>query len=101
MKIEIYVTTVYRVASYGCDTGFLIVREAYRLGMFAKSLLSKTFGTKEDEVRGNCGKLHSEDLHLLYRSPNTIRVITEQRTVWAGHVERMGERGGAYRDLVG
>jgi hypothetical protein len=30
-----------------------------------------------------------------------IRVIKSRRMRWAGHVERMGERKGAYRILVG
>jgi hypothetical protein len=37
----------------------------------------------------------------LYVSPNIIRVINSRRMRWAGHVERMGEKRGAYRILVG
>jgi hypothetical protein len=37
----------------------------------------------------------------LYSSPNIIRVIKSRRLRWTGNVARMGERSGAYRDLVG
>ena len=40
-------------------------------------------------------KLHNEELNDLYSSPSTVRVMS-----WAGHVARMGERRGMYRDLV-
>jgi hypothetical protein len=40
-------------------------------------------------------KLHNEELHNLYSSPNIIR-----RMRWAAHVARMGKRT-AYRILVG
>jgi hypothetical protein len=33
-------------------------------------------------------------------SPNIIRVIKSRRMRWAEHVERMGQRRGAYRVLV-
>jgi len=33
----------------------------------------------------------------LYSSPNIILVIKARRMGWAGHVARMGDRGGAYR----
>ena len=36
-----------------------------------------------------------------YSSPNIVRVIKSTRMRWAGHVARMGERTGVYRDLVG
>jgi hypothetical protein len=39
-------------------------------------------------------------IYALYSSPNIIRVIKSRRLRWAGHVTRMGERRGAYRDLV-
>jgi len=36
----------------------------------------------------------------MYSSPNIGRVIKSRRMSWAGHVARMGERGGVCRVLV-
>ena len=46
-------------------------------------------------------KLHNEELHDLYCSPNIVQGIISRRMRWAGHVARMGERRGVYRVLVG
>jgi hypothetical protein len=46
-------------------------------------------------------KLHNEELHNLYSSPNIIRMIKSRRMRWAGHVALMGEMWNAYRILVG
>jgi hypothetical protein len=45
--------------------------------------------------------LHSEELHILYSSPNIIRQIKSRRMRWAGLVACMGEERKAYRVLVG
>jgi hypothetical protein len=45
-------------------------------------------------------KLHNEELYGLY-SPNIVRGIKARIMKWAGHVTRMGERGGVYKFLVG
>ena len=37
----------------------------------------------------------------LCSSPNNVRVIKSRRVRWAGHVARIGEERGVYRDLVG
>jgi hypothetical protein len=52
-------------------------------------------------VTGGWRKLHNEELHDLYSSPNIIRIIKSRRMRWAGHVTRMGEKRNAYRLLVG
>jgi hypothetical protein len=44
-------------------------------------------------------KLHNDELHRLYSSPN-VRMI-KSRIRWAGHVARMREGRGVYRVLVG
>jgi hypothetical protein len=61
----------------------------------------RIFGPKTDEVTGDWRKLHNEELHNLYSSPNIIRMITSRRMRWAGHVARMGAKKNAYRILVG
>jgi hypothetical protein len=58
-------------------------------------------GPKRDEVTGEWRKLHSEELHILYSSPNIIRQIKSRRMRWAGHVARMGEQRKLYKVLVG
>jgi hypothetical protein len=45
--------------------------------------------------------LHSEELHILYSSPNIIRQIKSRRMRWAGYVARMGEERNVYKDLLG
>jgi hypothetical protein len=44
---------------------------------------------------GGWRKLHNEELHNLYSSPNKLRMITSRRMRWAWHVTRM-ERRNAY-----
>jgi hypothetical protein len=53
------------------------------------------------EVTRDWRKLHNEELHNLYSSPNIIRMIKSRRMRLAGHVARMGETRNAYRVLVG
>jgi hypothetical protein len=50
---------------------------------------------------GDWRKLHNEELHNLYSSPNIIRMIKSRRMRWGGHVARMGQKRNAYRILVG
>jgi hypothetical protein len=50
---------------------------------------------------GDWRKLHNEELHNLYSSPNTIRMINSRRMRREGNVARMGEKRNPYRILVG
>jgi hypothetical protein len=76
------------------------LREEHRLRVFENRMLRKIFGPKR-EVDGSWRKLHNDELHSLYSSPNIIRVIKSRSMRWAGHVARMGEGRVVYRVLVG
>jgi hypothetical protein len=60
---------------YGCETWTLTLREEHRLRAFENRVLRRIFRPKRDEVTGEGRKLHSEELHNLYSSPNIIRKI--------------------------
>jgi hypothetical protein len=62
--------------------------------------LRRIFGPEREED-GSWSKLHNDELHSLYSSPNTVRVIKSRRMRWLGHVARIGEGRGVYRVLVG
>jgi hypothetical protein len=47
--------------------------------VFENRVLRRVFGPKVDEETGEWRKLHSEELHILYLSPNIIR-----RMRWRG-----------------
>jgi hypothetical protein len=50
-------------------------------------VLRRMFGHKREEVAGGWRRLHNEELHNLYASPDIIRVIQSRRIRLAGHVE--------------
>ena len=67
--------------------------------MQAKGILRRIFRPKRDE-NGEWRRLHNEELHSLYRSPNTIKLIKFRRLRWAGHVARMEESRSAFKILT-
>jgi hypothetical protein len=67
------------VVIYGCETRSLTIRDEHRLRVFENSVLRRIFGQQRDEVTGDWRKLHNEELHNLYSSPNTIRMIKSRR----------------------
>jgi hypothetical protein len=69
--------------------------------VFENGVLRRIFGPQRDDVTGEWRKLHNEELHNLYSSPDIIRQIKSRRMRWAGHVARMGEERKVYDVLVG
>jgi hypothetical protein len=68
--------------------------------VFENRVPRRIFGPRRDEVMGDWRKLHNEELHNLYSSPNIIGMIKSGRIRWVRHVTRMGEKRNAYRMLV-
>jgi hypothetical protein len=80
---------------------FLTLREEHRLRVFENRVLRRIFGPRRDQVAGDWRKLHDEEPHNSYSSPNIIRMIKSRRMRWAGHVAGMGATRNANRILVG
>jgi hypothetical protein len=64
--------------------------EEHRLRISENRVLRRIFGPKREED-GSWRKLHNDELHSLYSSPNIVRVIKSRRSRWAGHVARIRE----------
>jgi hypothetical protein len=90
VKVKTYKRIILPVVLYGCESWSLTLREVHRLGVFENRVLRRIFGQNRHEVTGERRKLHNEELHILYSSPN-IRQIKSRRMKWAGHVAHMGE----------
>jgi len=101
LKIKIYRTIILPVVLYGCETWSLTLQEERKLRVFENKVLRRIFGPRRDEVMGEWGRLHNEEINVLYSSPNIVQVIKSRRMRWAGHVARMDEERGVYRVLVG
>jgi hypothetical protein len=59
--------------------------------VFENRVLRRILGPKRDDVPGEWRKLLSEELHILYSSPDIITQMRSRRMRWAGHVACMRE----------
>jgi hypothetical protein len=86
LKIKIYKTIILPVVLYGCKTWPLTLMEEHRLKVSENRVLQRIFGPRREEVVGGWRRLHSEELHNLYSSPNIIWVIKPRHIRWVGQV---------------
>jgi len=70
------------------------LREERKLRVFENKVLRRIFGPKRNDVTGEWGRLHNQELNDLYSSPNIVWVIKSRRMRWAGHVVHKGEERG-------
>jgi hypothetical protein len=77
LEIRIYKTIILPVVLYGCET-WSHTQGRHVLHVFENRVLRRIFGPKREEVTGGWIRLHNEELHNLYHSPN-IRVIKSRR----------------------
>ena len=59
-----------------------MAKNACRLSVFENRILKRITGLKMDG-NGEWRRLHNDELHSLYRSPNIVRVIKSSRLRWA------------------
>jgi hypothetical protein len=78
-----------------------MLREEQRLRVYEIRMLRIICGPKREEVAGGWRRLHNEELHNLYASPDIIRGIKKRKVRWDRHVARMVEMRNTYKILVG
>ena len=81
----------------------MVVRHSllhYRLREFENRILRMIVGPKK-ETNGEWRSLHNEELHSLYRSPNTVTMIKSRKLRWAARVARMEQGRSAFKILTG
>jgi hypothetical protein len=52
LNIKIYITIIFPVVLYGCETWSLTLREERRLRVFENRVLMRVFEPRRDEVTG-------------------------------------------------
>ena len=85
---------------YGCEAWSLTLREEGRLRVFEKRILRRIFFPKTD-TNLEWRRLHNEELHSLYPTPNIVRVLKSKILRWAVHVTRRAEGRSALKILTG
>jgi hypothetical protein len=68
---------------------------------FENRMPRRIFGPRREEGAGGWGKLHSEEFHKLYASPNIVRVMKSRRMRLADRVACKREIINGYTILVG
>ena len=95
MKIKICRNINLSFVVYGCETWCLTLRKEHWLRVFENRVNRKILASKRDEVTGD-----NEQPRKLYCSPIFILLI-KSRMRLVGHVARVGDRRGVYKDWWG
>jgi len=103
INIKICSTIILPVVLYGCETGSPTFRDERSMSVFGNTfrVRKKSFVPHRDDVTGEWERLHNEELHDLYSSPDVVRVIKARRIGWTGNVARMAESRCGHRVIVG
>jgi hypothetical protein len=76
----------------GVKLGFSHLREEHTLRVSENRALRRIFGPKRADVTGEWRKLHNEELHNLYSSPDIIRQVKANEVGGVCSTHRRGEK---------
>jgi len=99
LNIQLHKTMLLPVVLCAVKVDLLHLGRTQTEGVW-EQVLRRILGPKREEVVGGWRRLHNEELHNLYASPNIIRVIKSKRMRWLGHVACMRQTRNAYNVLV-
>jgi hypothetical protein len=64
----------------------LALREGNSVMVFENKVMRRIFGPKREEVAGGWRRLHNEELHNLYASPNIIEMTNSWKVKCTGNL---------------
>jgi hypothetical protein len=76
---------------YGCEIWYLTLKNS-RLRVFESRVLRRIFEPKREEVARGWRRIHNEEPHNLFSSPNIVKTIKSREMRLAGHVARTEEK---------
>ena len=86
-KLQIYLTLVRPVVTYGSESWTLTMEEERALAVFERKILRKIYGpVKENELWRT---RQNDELEAIIKGENIVRFIKCQRIRWLEHIERM------------
>jgi len=88
MKIQLYITLICPVITYGAEAWPLRKIEEKKLLVFERNVLRKIFGPVKDRETGEWRTRKNEELERLFRKENIFNVVRNQRIQWTGHAMR-------------
>jgi hypothetical protein len=84
---EIRIRTSVSLPEKICQFPSVVEKNGLRVS--ENTVLRRIFGPKREE-NGSWRKLHNDELHNLYSSPNIVTVTKSWRMRWVGHVACRG-----------
>jgi len=86
-KLQIYRTLVRPVVTYGSESWTLAMEEDRALAVFERKILRKIYGPVTENELWRIRR--SDELEVIIKGENIVRLIKCQRIRWLGHIERM------------
>jgi hypothetical protein len=80
------------IVLYGCETWSHTLKEEHGLRLFENRVLSRIFRPKTEEETRGWRRLHNEELHNFYASPNVIRAVKSMRMRWVAMQHVWGDK---------
>jgi len=89
--LKIYTTLIRPAVTYGCETWTLTSRNEQQFRIFEQKILTKIFGSIQDE-NGIWRIRKNHELNELIGNAGVVRFIKSRRMAWLGHVNADGWR---------
>jgi hypothetical protein len=100
VRTKILKPIIFAVVLHGRETWSLTLREERRLGVFEKRVLRRIFLPIRDEIISGWRKLHNEELHNSFSSPNIMIMMKTKKIIRIGRVGLKKENWKAYMFMV-